>query len=171
MNRSAALISLAAIGGALCLFAFVSRPADAELIPQAMPRRVSVSAEQGPADLVLMNGKIYTVDTQHPWAYAIAVRVESILDIADSAADVKSFIGPNTQVVDLHGQCAMPGFNDAHVHLAGAGYARLEVDLDGVTSLAQFQQRIRDRLKDFKPGEWMNGRGWDHTLWPEKKFP
>jgi predicted amidohydrolase YtcJ len=171
MNRSAALISLAAIGGALCLFAFVSRPADAELIPQAMPRWVSVSAERGPADLVLMNGKIYTVDTQHPWAHAIAVRGESILAIADSDADVKSFIGPNTQVIDLHGQFAMPGFNDAHVHLAGAGYTRLEVDLDGVTSLAQFQQRIRDRLKDFKPGEWLNGRGWDHTLWPEKKFP
>jgi predicted amidohydrolase YtcJ len=124
-----------------------------------------------PADLVLTHGHIYTVDAGHPWAVAIACREGMIVAVADSDEDVNSFIGPKTRVIDLHGQFAMPGFNDAHVHLAGAGYQNLEVDLQGSASLADFQQRIRDRLKDFKAGEWMSGRGWDHTLWPVKKFP
>jgi predicted amidohydrolase YtcJ len=124
-----------------------------------------------PADLVLTNGRIYTMDAEHPWATGVAIRGESIVAIADSASALKSWIGPKTCVIDLKNQFAMPGFNDAHVHLAAAGQAMLEVKFEGANSLAEFQQRIRDRLKDFKPGEWMIGRGWDHTFWPVKKFP
>jgi predicted amidohydrolase YtcJ len=131
----------------------------------------SPDSAQTAADLVLLNGRIYTVDRGHPWAKAVAIRGETISAVADSDDAMKISIGPQTRVIDLHGQFAMPGFNDAHVHLASAGQAKLEVNFDGVRSLPEFQQRIRDRLKDFKPGEWMIGRGWDHTLWPEKKFP
>lgn len=126
---------------------------------------------EAPADLVLSNGKIYTMDAKHPWRNAIAIRGETIVAVADSDSALKSWIGPQTRVVDLHGQFAMPGFNDAHVHIAEAAYGRLSVNFEGVGSLAEFQARIRDRLKDYKPGEWMTGRGWDHTLWPAKKFP
>jgi len=129
------------------------------------------SAPATPADLVLTGGRIFTGDVKHPWASALAIRGESISAVAESDAGLKSFIGPKTRVVDLHGKFAMPGFNDAHVHLAGAGQEMLEVKLEGAASLPEFQQLIRGRLKDFKPGEWMVGRGWDHTLWPEKKFP
>jgi predicted amidohydrolase YtcJ len=129
------------------------------------------AASQGPADLLLTNGKIYTGDSNHPWTSAVAIRREWIAAIADSGADLKSLIGPKTRVIDLRGQFAMPGFNDAHVHLAGAGQAKLQVKFDGTRSLAEFQQRIRERLRDFKAGEWMVGRSWDHTLWPGQKFP
>jgi predicted amidohydrolase YtcJ len=129
------------------------------------------STLESPADLVLTNGRIYTGDAQQPWASAVAIRGETIVAVSAPDADLKSFIGPKTRVIDLHGQFAMPGFNDAHVHLAGAGQQMLEVNLEGAASLPEFQQRIRVRLKDFKPGEWIIGRGWDHTLWPEKKFP
>src|SRR4029077_12386946 len=117
------------------------------------------------------------------WTSAVAIRGESIVGVGDASAssaepldalkssDFKRWIGPNTRVIDLRGQFAMSGFNDAHVHLAGAGYAKLEVNLEGAKSLSEFQQLIRERLRDFKAGEWMTGRGWDHTLWPEKKFP
>jgi predicted amidohydrolase YtcJ len=130
----------------------------------------------GSADVVLANGKIYTMDEKHPWATVVAIRGDSIAAVVDAndalkSLDFKQWIGPNTRVIDLHGQFAMPGFNDAHVHLAGAGYAKFAVYLEGSQSLAEFQRRIRDRLKDFQPGEWMTGRGWDHTMWPEKKFP
>jgi predicted amidohydrolase YtcJ len=133
-----------------------------------------------PADLVLTNAVISTMDENHPRASMIAIRGGTIVAVAftisdaiksDQAADVEALIGPNTRVIDLHKQFAMPGFNDAHAHLFSAAYAKLEVDLSGVKSLPEFQQRIRDRLKDYKPGEWILGRGWDHTLWPEKKFP
>lgn len=171
MNRTAALICLGVVGGAVLELAAapwrehskVGSPVAAHMRISAIPR--------APADLVLSGGKIYTVDAQHPWATGIAVRHESIVAVTDSDADLQPFIGPKTRVIDLHGQFAMPGFNDAHVHLAGAGYTKLEVDLHDVQSLPDLQQRIRDRLKEYKPGEWISGRGWDHTLWPEKKFP
>ena len=147
------------------------RPASLRKSTSEMTTGSNQKSAEAPADLVLTNGRIYTVDAAHPWATAIACRDGIIVVIADSDADVNSFIGPKTRVIDLHGQFAMPGFNDAHVHLAGAGYQKLEVDLEGTASLAEFQQRIRYRLKDYKAGEWMSGRGWDHTLWPVKKFP
>jgi predicted amidohydrolase YtcJ len=136
-----------------------------------------------PADIVLIDAKIHTMNSKHPLASAVAIRGESIVAVADApvssvesgdvskSPDFKQWIGPNTRVIDLHGQFAMPGFNDAHVHLASAGYAKFAVNFEGAQSLSEFQQRIRERLKDFQPGEWMTGRGWDHTLWPEKRFP
>ena len=129
------------------------------------------STPEAPAGLALTNGRIYTGDAKHPWASAVAIRGETIVAVAATDADLQSFIGPKMRAIDLRGQFAMPGFNDAHVHLAGAGQQMLEVNLEGAASLPEFQQRIRIRLKDFKPGEWIIGRGWDHTLWPEKKFP
>ena len=92
-------------------------------------------------------------------------------DDSSANAQIKSWTGPKTRVIDLHGQFAMPGFNDAHVHLANGAYRKLEVDLSGSQSLEELQQRIRARLKEFGPGEWIVGPGWDHTLWPVKKFP
>ncbi|MGB9336695.1 MAG: amidohydrolase [Candidatus Acidiferrales bacterium] len=122
------------------------------------------------ADLILTNGDIYTGDPNRPRAEALAVREETIIAVG-SNDEINRLRNSKTRVIDLHNQFAMPGFNDAHVHLAGAGLAKLSVDLEGAKSLAEMQARIRARLKDFKPGEWMYGRGWDHTLWPDKNFP
>ncbi len=110
----------------------------------------------------------------------IAIRGEKIVAVAynisdaiksEQTADVEALIGPNTRVIDLHKQFVMPGFNDAHIHLFSGAYAKLQIDFTGVKSIAEFQDRIRARLKDYKRGEWILGGGWDHTLWPEKKFP
>lgn len=136
---------------------------------------VQPSPLQFPADLVLSDGKIYTGLAAQPWASAVAIRGEFILAIAgagaDSDAQIKSWLGPKTRVIDLHGQFAMPGFNDAHMHLAAGAYVKLEVDLRGTKSVEEFQQRVRARLKEFGPGEWIIAPGWDHTLWPVTKFP
>jgi predicted amidohydrolase YtcJ len=132
----------------------------------------------GPADLILTNGNIETMDDgDHATASAVAIRGEKITAVSyapassTTSAEIQKWKGPNTRLIDLHGQFVMPGFNDAHVHLASAAYAQLEVNVEGTKSLAEFQQRIRDRLKDFQPGDWISANGWDHTLWPEKKFP
>ena len=128
-----------------------------------------------PADLVLTNAKIYTGLTAQPWASDVAIREGFIVAIAgagaDSDAQIKSWLGPKTRVIDLHGQFAMPGFNDAHAHLAAGAYVKLEVDLRGTKSIEEFQQRVRVRLSEFGPKEWIIAPGWDHTLWPVKKFP
>jgi predicted amidohydrolase YtcJ len=139
----------------------------------------SASATEAPADLILTNARILTMnDGDRAWATELAIRGESIVAVSyDSdtnstkSAETKKWIGPRTHVIDLHGQFVMPGFNDAHLHLASAAYAQLQVDVEGSKSVAEFQQRIRDRQKDYKPGEWIVATGWDHTLWPEKKFP
>lgn len=125
---------------------------------------------EGPADLVLTNGVIYTVNAARPTAQAVAISGEKIAAVG-SNEEIKGWIGPKTRVIDLHGRFAMPGFTDAHTHLAGGGMAKMVVNLEGAKSLIEFQQKIRDALKNYKPGEWITGRGWDHTLWPEKRFP
>jgi predicted amidohydrolase YtcJ len=166
---------------ALSLGAIAGQVIKAEAPQNSSPQnQTSTTSAPIPADLVLTNAIISTMDENHPRASMLAIRGGTIVAVAynisdaiksDQAADVEALIGPNTRVIDLHKQFAMPGFNDAHAHLFSAAYAKLEVDLSGVKSLAEFQQRIRDRLNDYKPGEWILGRGWDHTLWPGKKFP
>jgi hypothetical protein len=121
-------------------------------------------------DLVLVNGNIYTGDPAQPRVEAVAIQGERIIAVG-SSSEIRARAGQGTRVIDLQGRFAMPGFNDAHVHLANGGQARLAVDLEGAKTLSEFQQRIRARLADYKPGEWVTGRGWDHTLWPEKRFP
>jgi predicted amidohydrolase YtcJ len=147
----------------------------------ALKRFQSATAPaKAPADVVITNAIVATMDENHPRASMIAIRGETIVAVAfnvsdaiksEQAPEVEALIGPHTRVIDLHKQFVMPGFNDAHLHLFGAAYGKLEIDFTGVKSVAELQQLIRDRLKDYKPGEWILGRGWDHTLWPEKKFP
>ncbi len=85
--------------------------------------------------------------------------------------DLLKLKGPKTQIIDLHGAFAMPGFNDAHTHIAEAGRQKLSVNLVGVHSLAEMQQRIRIYVATVKPGAWILGGGWDHTLWADNKLP
>jgi predicted amidohydrolase YtcJ len=73
--------------------------------------------------------------------------------------------------IDLHGAFAMPGFNDAHTHIAFAGQQRLTVDLDNVASLAAMQAKIKAYAATLAPGGWISGGGWDHTKWASKKLP
>jgi predicted amidohydrolase YtcJ len=101
---------------------------------------------------------------------ALAVSGGKIVAIGSNEG-IRAFQGPNTQVIDLGGHFVMPGFNDAHTHLASGGFEKLNVDLVGTKSLAEMQQRIAARAQTAAPGEWVVGRGWDHTLWAEQKTP
>jgi len=141
--------------------------------------------ERDPADLVLTNALIETMDPAHEWAGAVAIRGETIVAVSyitlgspdisrasgREAPDIKPWIGRQTRVIDLHHKFALPGFNDAHVHIAASGLKKLGVDFTGLSSLAECQQRIRENLKNYKPGEWIIGSGWDQTLWPDKRDP
>src|SRR5437016_1969965 len=75
------------------------------------------------------------------------------------------------ETVRLNGLFVMPGFNDAHVHLGSAGADALAVELRGVTSVQEMQKRLAEAVAHHKEGEWITGSGWDHTLWPDKRFP
>jgi predicted amidohydrolase YtcJ len=137
------------------------------------------SPAQVPADLILTNARIETMDPAHEWASAVAIRGELIAAVSYAQAsarpledpDIKPWVGPQTRILDLHQQFVMPGFNDAHVHIGQSALAKLTASFVGVRSLAQFQQRIRESLQEHKPGEWITGFGWDQTLWPDKRDP
>ena len=101
---------------------------------------------------------------------AIAV-TEGKVSWLGSSKEASAHRGKDTQVIDLGGHFVMPGFNDAHVHLGSGGFEKLNVDLVGSKSLDDMKQRIAARVKTAAPGEWIIGRGWDHTLWAEQKTP
>ena len=101
---------------------------------------------------------------------ALAVTNSTIVAVGQDEQILK-LRGPHTQVVDLGGAFVMPGFNDAHTHIAAAGQQRLTVDLDGTRSLAEMLERIRVYTATARPGQWILGSGWDHTLWPGKTLP
>ncbi len=157
----------AVYSNAFCLFAGI--PAGPAISAPLLSPLAGVPADEK-ADLVLLNGIFYTADPARPRVEALAVCGERIV-ATGSSREMRAWIGPQMRAIDLHRRFAMPGFNDAHIHLASGGLAKLEVNFEGAKSLAEFQERIRRRLAESKPGEWILGRGWDHTLWPEKRFP
>jgi predicted amidohydrolase YtcJ len=120
--------------------------------------------------MALINGVIYTGDPKRPRVQALFIEGEKIVAIGDTA-EIRKRIKKETKVIDLHGGFAMPGFNDVHLHLGNAGQAKINVDLEGANSIEEFQKRIRARVAQSKPGEWITGRGWDHTLWNPVRFP
>ncbi len=101
---------------------------------------------------------------------AIAVTRGTITAVGTDA-EVLKLKSTKTKVVDLQGAFAMPGFNDAHTHLAGAGRQKLTVDLDGTTSLADMLAIVRAHAATASPNSWLEGGGWDHTKWPTKTLP
>lgn len=118
----------------------------------------------GSADLVLREGRVYTVDPQFTVASAVAVAGDRIVAVG---AEAEELIGPRTHVVDLGGRTVLPGINDAHLHLALFGQSRppFAVDLTTVDSLAALRRALADAATGLGGGEWLTGQGWrDATI-------
>jgi predicted amidohydrolase YtcJ len=131
---------------------------------------ISTLSPADPADLILQNGNIYTVSETQVHAEAVAVKGDRIVFVGSNAA-VKKFAGPSTRVVDLHGATVVPGLTDAHHHLFGVGFREMTLNLEGVTSLADFLAKVKVRVDQAKPGAWVTGRGWIETFWQPPVFP
>src|SRR6267378_6522956 len=127
-------------------------------------------AAQGPADLVLTNGRIYTVDNARPVVTALAVRGGRVLFVG-SDAEAKTLANRSTRFIDLHDATVVPGIVDAHAHLLGLGHMLQTANVAGANSYQEVIDRVRAHAKAVKPGEWILGRGWDQTRWPSKEFP
>jgi predicted amidohydrolase YtcJ len=111
------------------------------------------------ADLVLRNGRIYTVDTQRPWVEAIAITGDRIAAVG-SSAEVQPLTGPDTRVIDLHGAFALPGFNDAHVHMDSTGALLTGVNLLDVHEPTAFARRIGEAAARLPRGSWITRGEW-----------
>jgi predicted amidohydrolase YtcJ len=123
-----------------------------------------------PADLVLTNGKVVTVDDSVPQAEAIAVRGDRIVAVGASA-DIRKFVGPATEVIDLSGRLAIPGFVEGHGHFSGVGDAQLTLKLMPATSWDQIVSMVGEAARRAKPGEWIIGRGWHQEKWTSRPTP
>src|SRR5262245_16504653 len=126
--------------------------------------------QQEPADLVVTNGKVITVDDGVPEAQAVAVRGDRVIALG-SVADMKRYVGPSTQVIDVQGQLVIPGFIEGHAHFTGVGEAQLNLKLMSTTSWDQIVSMVADAAKTAKPGEWIIGRGWHQEKWTSRPTP
>src|SRR4051794_34912283 len=111
------------------------------------------------ADLVLLGGKIWTVNRARPEAEAVAVRAGRIVAVGKDA-DVKPFAGPKTRIIALAGRRVLPGFHDSHVHLLGSGQRLSQVQLKDAKDEAEFGKLLRAFDRKLPRGRWMIGGDW-----------
>jgi predicted amidohydrolase YtcJ len=123
-----------------------------------------------PGTLIFTNGNIYTGSDRQPNAQAIAVRNDRIVYVG-TAAGAKQYQGANTRVIDLHGATVLPGLTDAHYHFIGVGAREMNLNLEGITNLQDFLAKVKTRVDQAKPDEWVTGRGWIETFWTPPVFP
>ena len=124
-----------------------------------------------PATLVLRNGKIVTVDAALPEARAIAIRGDRIQALSATDEGIQRYIGPNTQVIDLKGQLAIPGLIESHGHFMGLGSSKMNLDLMDVKDWDEIVAMVAAAAKQAKPGEWILGRGWHQEKWASVPKP
>jgi predicted amidohydrolase YtcJ len=128
------------------------------------------SAQEAPADLILHNAKIYTVDDAAPRAEAIAIRGDRIAAVGTSVEMLKRK-GPSTRIIDARGAAVIPGLQDSHGHFTGLGASLQVLRLRGTRNWEQIVGMVRRRAASARPGEWILGRNWDQNDWPVKEFP
>jgi predicted amidohydrolase YtcJ len=120
---------------------------------------------RGAADLLFVNGAVYTVDAARRWAEAVAVRDGRIVALGTSD-DLVELRGSSTEVVDLGGRMLVPGFQDAHVHPINAGLEQLRCDLSQDHGLEAYLDRIRAYVSSHPTASWILGGGWSVDVFP-----
>lgn len=123
-----------------------------------------------PADTVLLNGKIVTLDRDIPFASSLAIYGSRIKWIGESEL-AESYIGTETRVIDLAGQLAIPGLIEGHAHFSGIGEAKLKLDLTQASSWDEIVEMVRRAVEEREDGEWILGRGWHQEKWDEPPRP
>jgi hypothetical protein len=138
---------------------------------------IAMSCSQSPsatgnglADLVIFNGRVWTVDPARPSAEAVAVVGERIAAVGAND-EIRRWIGRQTRVVDAAGKSVLPGFIDAHAHFATGGFQLSSVDLRDAATPEEFTRRLGEHAKKLRKGEWIQGGTWDHELWGGSPLP
>lgn len=124
----------------------------------------------GQADLVLLNGAIYTVDESNPQAEAVAVLDNRIAAVGPTH-DIRRWITAKTEVIDLNGMTVTPGFIESHGHILGIGFSKSVLDLSGAGSYGEVVRRVAQAVGRARPGEWILGGGWHQSKWDPPPEP
>jgi len=122
------------------------------------------------ADLILENGKIWTVDPHRPWAEAVAIRSGQILQVG-SNSEISVCKGSETEMIDLNHKLVLPGFIDSHTHFLDGGFNLTGVKLRDVSGRHEFVERIEAQAKNLGPGRWIREGSWDHQLFDPPVLP
>lgn len=123
-----------------------------------------------PATMVLTNGKVVTVAETPAEAQAVAIDGDRIVALG-TAAEIQRYVGPSTEVIDLAGRLAIPGFIESHGHFTGVGEAQLNLNLMKTTSWQEIVDMVAKAAAEAKPGQWIYGRGWHQEKWTTKPEP
>ena len=129
-----------------------------------------VAGAQPAASLVLLNGKIWTVNDRQPRAEAVACLGSRIVAVG-SNGEIRKWIGAGTEAIDLGGKLVLPGFNDAHVHFFSGGENLASVQLRDAKSEDEFRKRIAEFAAKQPAGRWITGGDWDHENWTPARLP
>jgi predicted amidohydrolase YtcJ len=121
-------------------------------------------------DLVLVNGRIQTMDPARPTATALTVKDGRVVAVG-SDDELRALVGPGTRIEELHGAVVLPGLIDAHNHLLMTGQILRQVQLYDCRSIDQILERVQAAADTASPGSWVLGRGWDESLLQEKRHP
>lgn len=130
--------------------------------------------KHSPAEVVVIHGKVYTVNPDRPWTQAVAIRTGKIVAVG-SDEEIGAYRGPSTQVIDAKEHVVLPGFTDAHVHFMGGSFRLIQVRLDGATNIAEMQRRIKVYAAAHPNAPWILGSGWMYSSFgsaavPDKKY-
>jgi len=147
-----------------------TRSLGALLIPAAFLSGCSSRPKVEPATLVLHQGKIVTVDDQKAEAQALAARGDTVVAVGTNE-EIAAYVGPATQVIDLKGRLAVPGFIEGHGHFTSVGQARIVLNLTKVKNWDEIVAMVKDAAAKAKPGEWILGRGWHQEKWDKRPEP
>src|SRR5262249_1453916 len=127
-----------------------------------------------PAETILVHARIYTLDSAHPWAEALAIRDGEILAVG-SDGEIDRLRSPSTTVIDAKGHLVLPGFTDCHVHFMEASLLLRQIYLNDVRTVAEMQTRVRTYAAEHPNEPWLLGRGWNYAVFhpsgmPDKKY-
>ncbi len=120
------------------------------------------------ADLILVNGKIITMDARDSIAQALAIREGKILAVGTNER-IRKLASPGARVLDLHGLTVTPGLIDSHCHFDETSIL-YELDLSQLTNIAEVVDMVRRKAAQLKPGEWITGAGWDESKLAELRY-
>ena len=123
-----------------------------------------------PADLVIRNGKIVTMESSVPEVQALAARGGKIIAVGTNQ-QMLAYIGSSTKVIDLSGRLAVPGFIEGHGHFTSLGASKMSLNLRDVKNWDQIVAMVAAAAREAKPGTWIIGRGWHQAKWDPPPSP
>ncbi|MFH1679922.1 MAG: amidohydrolase [Candidatus Eisenbacteria bacterium] len=122
------------------------------------------------ATLLLTGGRVVTMDPANPEAEAVAIRGDAIAAVGTNE-EIGRYRGKDTEVMDLGGRLAIPGFIDGHAHFLGLGRSKQRLDLTRASSWEEIVSIVERAAMDAEPGRWILGRGWHQEKWSEAPRP